>query len=73
MAFHCTVEVEMKFVPVTVSVKDGPPAVVLAGESELIVGTGLLLGGGGEVPPPPPQLPTRRASSAVKAETTAVR
>jgi hypothetical protein len=40
--FHCTVEVETKFVPVTVRVNAAPPAVALAGESEVAVGDGLL-------------------------------
>jgi hypothetical protein len=43
VAFHCTVEVETNLVPVTVSVKAGPPAVALKGESKVAVGTGLLI------------------------------
>jgi hypothetical protein len=39
--FHCTVELETKFVPVTVRVKAAPPAVALEGKSEVAVGTGL--------------------------------
>jgi hypothetical protein len=39
--FHSTVEVETKFVPVTVRVNAAPPAVALEGESALSVGTGL--------------------------------
>jgi hypothetical protein len=39
--FHCIVEVETKFVPVTVKVNAAPPAVALEGESLLSVGTGL--------------------------------
>jgi hypothetical protein len=37
-----TTELAAKFVPVTVRVKATPPLVALAGESEVIVGTGLL-------------------------------
>ena len=33
----------MKFVPVTVSVKEEPPAVVEVGEIELVVGTGFTI------------------------------
>lgn len=56
---HCTTDPETKFVPVTVRVKDAPPAVPLAGESEVTVGSGLPLPpppGGGMVPPPPQPL-----------------
>ena len=44
----------LKFVPVTVSVKAGPPAVVDVGEIEVVVGTGLLIVNvcALEVPPP---------------------
>ena len=34
--FHCTTELAVKFVPVTVSVNAGPPVVALEGESEVI-------------------------------------
>jgi hypothetical protein len=49
-----TVEVETKFVPFTVRVKAAPPFVALAGEREVIVGTGLFTANGefAEVPPP---------------------
>ena len=40
--FHCTVEVETKFVPVTVRVNAAPPAVALEGDSEVAFGNGLL-------------------------------
>jgi branched-subunit amino acid transport protein len=48
------VEEALKFVPVTVNVKDGPPAVVDVGEIELVVGTGLLIVNvcAFDVPPP---------------------
>src|ERR1700676_4107478 len=42
--FQFTCEVEMKFVPVTASVKPARPAAELEGESCVIVGTGLLAG-----------------------------
>jgi hypothetical protein len=53
--FHCTVELEMKLLPFTVSVKALPPAVADAGAVEMMDGTGL--DGGDEVDPeePPPQ------------------
>ena len=41
--FQFTVEVLMKFVPLTVSVKAAAPEVTLVGESEEIVGEGLLV------------------------------
>jgi hypothetical protein len=43
VAFHWTVELETKFVPVTVRVKAAPPAVALEGESEVAPGFGLLM------------------------------
>src|SRR5580658_1964427 len=47
-------EVLTKLVPLTVSVNAGPPTVVLAGASEVTVGTGLLIEKAAvpEVPPP---------------------
>lgn len=54
--FQFTVEDEIKFDPLTVSVKVPPPAEVLVGEIVVMLGTGLFAGGGGgELPPPPPQ------------------
>src|SRR5450432_67557 len=41
--FHCTTEVETNFVPVTVRVNAESPAVMLLGESDVSVGTGLLI------------------------------
>ena len=41
--FHFTVEPETKFVPFTVKVNCGPPAVAQVGLSELIVGTALIV------------------------------
>jgi mRNA-degrading endonuclease toxin of MazEF toxin-antitoxin module len=54
LPFHCTTELVTKFVPVTVSVKAAPPAVALEGESEVAVGTGLLMVkvSAFDVPPP---------------------
>jgi hypothetical protein len=43
VAFHFTVEVEAKFVPVTVNVNCEPPAVAQVGLRELIVGTALIV------------------------------
>ena len=42
-------DVEMKLLPVTVSVKLADPAMAVVGEMEFKIGTGLLV-----VPPPPP-------------------
>ena len=39
--FHCTTEVETKFVPTTVRVNAGSPAVSLLGDNDVSVGTGL--------------------------------
>jgi len=52
--FHFTRLPATKLVPVTVTVKPGPPAVALLGESEVAVGTGLLTVKfcDREVPPP---------------------
>lgn len=49
-----TTEIETKFVPLTVSVNAAPPAVALVGESDVIVGAGLLMMNVAvaEVPPP---------------------
>jgi hypothetical protein len=54
VAFHFTVEVETKFVPVTVKVNCPPPAVAQVGLIEVVVGTGLLIVNvcGFDVPPP---------------------
>jgi len=52
--FTSTVDEALKFVPVTVSVKDGPPAVVEVGEIEVVVGAGFLIVNvcAFDVPPP---------------------
>jgi hypothetical protein len=52
--FHCTVELEMKFVPVTVRVNAAPPAVALEGESEVTSGLGLLIVKVSPLDVPPP-------------------
>ena len=54
--FQCTFEPETKFDPLTVSVKDAPPAVAPLGEIELIAGNGLLTVNvfADDVPPPGP-------------------
>jgi hypothetical protein len=71
LPFHSTVEEEMKFEPVTVTVNAGPPAIVLFGARELTDGAGF--GGVDEPPEPPPQpviepmqaIATRRSGSVV--------
>ena len=54
--FHCTTEVDRKFVPVTVSVNAEPPAVALLGETIVSVGMGfvalMVKARAPEVPPP---------------------
>jgi hypothetical protein len=59
--FQRTTEVGTKLLPVTVSVKAGPPAVVEVGLSPLVVGTGLLMVKvrAPDVPPPGVGLKTR--------------
>lgn len=52
--FHCTVEVEMKLVPFTVSENAPPPAVADDGEREATAGDGF---DGAEALPPPPLPP----------------
>jgi hypothetical protein len=52
--FHCTVEVETKFVPFTVRVNACPPAVALEGESEVAPGFGLLIVKVSALDVPPP-------------------
>ena len=54
LPFHCTVDVEMKLDPFTVKVNPAAPAFALGGESEVIDGTGSLMGRltAAEVPPP---------------------
>jgi hypothetical protein len=54
LLFHCTVEVETKFVPVTVRVKVFPPAVALEGESAVAPGFGLLMVKVNPLDVPPP-------------------
>ena len=41
LPFQFTLEEGLKLLPVTVSVKPGPPPVTLAGESDAMAGTGL--------------------------------
>jgi len=52
--FHCTTDDAAKLLPLTVSVKAGPPALALLGASELSVGAGLpsVKIWAAEVPPP---------------------
>jgi len=49
-----TVDDALKFVPVTVRVKDDPPAVVEVGEMLVVIGTGLLIVNVCELEVPPP-------------------
>lgn len=60
--FQRTVDEDMKFDPLTVSVKVPPPAPALEGEREVRLGTGLLVTGVLPPPPPPPQAVTKTAS-----------
>ena len=51
LPFHCTLEPEMKFEPITLRVKAGPPCWLLFGDKAATAGPGL---GGGPVELPPP-------------------
>jgi hypothetical protein len=69
LPFHCTVELEMKFVPFTVSMKPAPPAVPDAGDIEVTDGIGF---GGWELdpdddPPPHRDSPTGASDTTIKA------
>ena len=70
--FQLTMEPETKPVPLTVSVKAAPPAATLAGERELIAGTGLSEVGSTECLAQPkassanPIAPTRRSLRAAR-------
>ena len=57
--FHLTVEPETKFVPFTVSVNCGPPALAHVGFSELIVGAPLIVNVSVAVPVPLPLVALR--------------
>ena len=68
-----TAEVEMKFVPLTMRPKLGPPAVALVCNSEVIVGTGLFAARIGnvmelEVPPPTGGFPVPGFTTVICAE-----
>jgi hypothetical protein len=69
--FHSTAEPAapplMKLVPLTVSVKLGPPIVALFGTMEVIVGTGLLMSNVSEPDVPPPGPPLNTVTAAVPA------
>jgi hypothetical protein len=52
--FHCTVEGDMKFVPVTVSVNAPPPAMVEFALKDVIVGAGSVIVNGNPLDMPPP-------------------
>src|SRR5438046_5525152 len=57
----------MKFVPVAVSVNAAPPAAALLGESELSVGTGLLIVNVCALEAPPPGVGLKTVTEAVPA------
>jgi hypothetical protein len=67
LPFHSTVEVDTKPLPLTVSVNGELPAVTLPGETEVMLGTGLLEPTG--VPPPPPPPPQPKSKKAAVAMT----
>jgi len=69
LLFHSTVEDEMKFEPVMVSVKAGAPAMALLGARVLTDGAGL---GGLEEPPEPPPHPASEARQATVARTAVI-
>ena len=72
MFIHCTAEGLAKLLPVTVSVKLGPPAVALAGEREEMDGVGIGAGAGveGKIGPfiesGPDLQPAKRATASSK-------
>ena len=63
--FHRTTDELMKFVPVAVSVNAAPPAAALLGESELSVGTGLLIVNVCALEAPPPGVGLKTVTGAV--------
>ena len=69
--FHLTDEAAIKFVPLTVRVNCAAPAVILAGESEVAVGAGLLGTGlmvnAKAFDVPPPGVPLKTVTLAVPA------
>ena len=68
LPFQNTVAPTTNFVPFTVRVKAGPPAVALAGLRLVIVGTGLLMGKGTGLEVPPPGEGLKAVTLAVPAE-----
>jgi len=67
LPFHCTVEEEMKPVPVTVSVNAAPPARALLGFSDVAVGAGLLMVNVSALEVPPPGVGVITVTDAVPA------
>jgi hypothetical protein len=80
LPFHCTVELEIKFVPTTLNTKSAPPGLLLFGDTVTIAGTAFELGGGLEdppplvlpAPPPQPRLAPRRPEIRVLNHRTAI-
>ena len=68
--FQFTVEVETKFVPVTVNVNCGPPAVAQVGLIAVVVGTGLLMVNITALDVPPPGAGFTTVTAAVPAVAT---
>ena len=61
------VEVGTKFVPVTVSVKPGPPAIVEFGVKDAAVGTGLLIAKAAVLDAPPSAVGPKTCTWAIPA------
>lgn len=79
LPFHCTVELEIKFVPTTLNTKSSPPCLLLLGDRVTIEGTAFEAGGGLEespplvlpAPPPQPRLVPRRPQTRMQNNRTA--
>src|SRR4029077_7723005 len=67
LPFHCTTEPATKFVPATVSVNAVLPAVALLGDTEVSVGTGLLIVNVTALEVPPPGVGEKTVTEAVPA------
>ena len=61
--FHSTFDVDRKFDPTTLNVKDGPPCWLLFGDKASILGTGLERGGFADPTSPLPPQPARQMAA----------
>ena len=65
--FHLTTEPSRKFIPFTVKVKAGSPAILLVGERDVMVGIGLLTMNVWALEVPPPGAGFKTVTEAVPA------